>query len=103
MRQKFIDVEQVDRHIRIRCGQIIMHSEEYYDEASARRAARQLVKAINTRPMRLSLWLHGKQVVTLVRRVWATGAGKTVVLPVDDGPDTFRGSYFDPAFEQAGM
>lgn len=103
MRQRYIDVEQVDKHVRVRCGQIIMHSEEYFDEATARRAARTLVKAVNERPMRLSLWLRGEKVTELVRKVWATGAGRTVVLPVDGGPDMFRGSYFDPALETAGL
>ena len=101
-RQSYIDVEQEGRHVRLRCGQITMHSENYYDEATARRAARMLVKAINTRPMRLTLWLRGQPVTELVRKVWVGGGGKPVVLPVDGGPDAFRTPYFDPALETSG-
>lgn len=103
MRQVFIDVEQVEKHVRLRCGQITFHSEEYYDAASARRAARLFVKAVNTRPMRLTLWLKGERVVTLVRKVWASGSGKLVVLPVDGGPDQARPPYFDQHLESLGL
>lgn len=103
MRQNFIEVEQVEKHVRIRCGQTTFHSEEYFDEATARRAARLFVKAVNERPMRLAVWSRGERVVTQVRKVWASGGGKTVVLPVDGGPDQARPPYSDPALETAGM
>jgi hypothetical protein len=100
--QRPIDVEVVDLHVRIKYGKILMHSEEYSTTANARRAARDLVKAINTRPMRLIYWdLRGvpHRVVKVVRKVWQSGAGKTIVLPIDGGPDTARPPYFDPHLE----
>lgn len=101
-RQSYIDVEQEGKHVRLRCGQITMHSEDYYDEATARRAARMLVKAINTRPMRLTVQKRGQKFSELVRKVWVGGSGRPVVLPVDGGPDAFRMPYFDPALETIG-
>lgn len=80
-RKAYIDVEQVEKHVRIRSGQITFHSEDYYDEASARRAARLFVEAVNTRPMRLTLWLRGQRVTRLVRKLWSDGAGDPVAMP----------------------
>lgn len=102
-RQSFIDVEQVDRHVRIRAGQTTFHSEQYFDEATARRAAKGFVKAINERPMRLTLWRRGNKVTEVVRKVWATGGGKTVVIPADVSASAFSPAYFDPALETNGL
>lgn len=95
-RRSYIDIDVVDNHVRLRCGQISMHSEEYHDSSTARRAARNLVDAINTRPMRLSMALRGKWVVEEVRKVWMSGSGKTVVLPVNGGPDQARQPFSEP-------
>jgi hypothetical protein len=103
MRKTYIDVEQVGKHVRIRAGQTTFHSEEYFDEASARRAAKMFVKAVDTRPMRLTVWLRGEPVTKLVRKLWATGGDNTVVIPVGTSVAAFRNAYFDPAFESAGM
>ncbi len=97
-----IKVEVVDRHVRVRFGQILMHSEEYADEFKARRAARGLITAINTRPMELVYWRgrmgNKTRVVEVVRKVWQSGRGKTIVLPVDGGPDSAYPPYFEPSF-----
>jgi len=95
MKQRHIEVEQVDTHIRLKSGQILLSSENYFDEATARRAAKQLVHAINTRPMRLTLWLRGNPVTKLVRKVWSVGADEVAALPVDS-------KFFDATLESWG-
>lgn len=94
MKQRPIEVEVVGNHVRLRVGQTYMHSEEYADEGKARRAARGIVDAINTRPMNLVFSRRGERVVEEVRKVWTSAADKTVVLPVDGGPDQARPPYF---------
>jgi hypothetical protein len=100
MKQRHIEVEVVGTHVRMRVGQTYMHSEQYSTEANALRAARGIVKAINTRPMQLIFWKgrtgSKKRVVELVRKAWTTGGGRTVALPVDAPLGT---SYFDPTQE----
>lgn len=94
-----VRVVVVRNHVQLRSGQIIMHSEEYHDPAGARRAAKGLVKAINTRPMRLEYALRGKWIVEEVRKLWMSGRNKPVVLPVDGGPDQAYPPYFEPMLD----
>ena len=104
---KYIEVEVVDKHVRLMYGQIYMHSEEYSTESNAKRAARNLVKAINTRPMRLVYW-HGhhgrrKRIVALVRQVFAIGGDEAVALPTEVAPRLARNAtFFDSHLESMG-
>lgn len=103
MSKRPIDVEVDGLHVRLKVGQITFHSENYSSESGARRAADGFIRAVNTSPMRLIVWkgVEGakERVVTEVRRVWESASGRTVVLPVDGGPDQARPPYFDPALE----
>lgn len=95
MKVQPIRVVVVGQHIRLMFGQTLMHSEEYTTPAGARRAARNLVKAINERPMQLEYQLRGSWVVRKVRKLWATGNTATA-MPVYLNPPT---SWWPPHFE----
>lgn len=75
MSVKHIDIEVHDLHIDIVVnGKIMAHSEEYASVSNARRAARDLVAAINFRPMRLVWWSGRRGAMVrnekLVRKLW---------------------------------
>ena len=101
-----IEVEVDGLHVRMRVGGIYMHSEEYANESNAKRAAKALIEGINVRPMFLTYWVGKMGFKTRrreqVRKVWRTGADREVALPVNGGPDVFRGRYFDPTLETQG-
>jgi len=85
--KRFLDIQVEDRHFRIVLnGRIMAHSEDYATPAKARRAAKQLIDAINTRPMRLIFWMgrmgYQKRHVVPVRKLWWL-AGRVVALPQD--------------------
>lgn len=72
---KHIDIEVHDLHVDIKVNGVIMaHSQDYANVSNARRAARDLIHAINFRPMRLVEWRGrmGSRVrrATLVRKLW---------------------------------
>lgn len=87
---KHIDIEVHDLHVDIVVnGKIVAHSEDYASVSNARRAARDLIHAINHRPMRL-VWWSGrmgsrKRNVVLVRELWQHwlgGKSNLVAMPV---------------------
>lgn len=95
---RWLDIEVVDLHFRIKiAGVIVAHSEEYASAAKARRAARALVWAINYRPARLSWWIgrRGSQVrrVFVVRRLWQDqGHYRQVAMPHTSEIDWVEGA-----------
>jgi len=67
-------------------GRVMAHSEDYASAAKARRAARALIDAIDTREMRLSYWMgrRGSQrrIEKVVRKLWTTQYGDPVAQPL---------------------
>lgn len=93
-----VRVVVVRNHVRLFYGQIYMHSEEYASHAGAKRAAKGLVRAINASPMTLEYTHRGNWVVQTVRKLWASGRGVPVSMPIEIEVKAYP-PYFDPALE----
>jgi len=82
-----IEIKVHDLHFDIVLnGRVMAHSEDYASAAKARRAARALIDAIDTREMRLSFWMgrrgSERRIEKVVRKVWATQYGDPVAQPL---------------------